>query len=281
VKNLSASLNTHLNGEVTSLTSCWQISRRDGVVIYLTDHDVDLVVAGQLYRASDGYNRSPLKGSSGTSTDEMDLTGYLNSSWLKEDDLIAGLFDFAEIKLSLVNWQDPSMGVIPLRKGWIGEVSWRDGQFKAELRGLSNALKRNLGQLFTPDCSADLGDNRCKVDLIALGFSDIVASVSDPQIFKLINFAGLSGDLSGGIAHFTSGANAGQKIEISSWVFSDLEITLYLPCPYPLLAGDLVTVYPGCDKRFATCRNRYSNQINFRGFPHVPGIGSLLEVADD
>jgi len=26
-----------------------------------------------------------------------------------------------------------------------------------------------------------------------------------------------------------------------------------------------------CDKRFATCRDRFANGINFRGFPHIPG----------
>lgn len=27
----------------------------------------------------------------------------------------------------------------------------------------------------------------------------------------------------------------------------------------------------GCDKRFATCRDRFSNSLNFRGFPTIPG----------
>jgi len=27
----------------------------------------------------------------------------------------------------------------------------------------------------------------------------------------------------------------------------------------------------GCDKRFATCRDRFSNTLNFRGFPTIPG----------
>lgn len=27
----------------------------------------------------------------------------------------------------------------------------------------------------------------------------------------------------------------------------------------------------GCDKSFATCRSKFGNGINFRGFPHLPG----------
>jgi len=31
------------------------------------------------------------------------------------------------------------------------------------------------------------------------------------------------------------------------------------------------TVTFGCDKRFSTCRDRFANGVNFRGFPHIPG----------
>ena len=27
----------------------------------------------------------------------------------------------------------------------------------------------------------------------------------------------------------------------------------------------------GCDKRLATCRARFANAVNYRGFPHMPG----------
>ena len=35
--------------------------------------------------------------------------------------------------------------------------------------------------------------------------------------------------------------------------------------------GDTFQVTAGCDKRFTTCRNRFTNHENFRGFPHMPG----------
>ena len=27
----------------------------------------------------------------------------------------------------------------------------------------------------------------------------------------------------------------------------------------------------GCDKTFATCKAKFDNALNFRGFPHLPG----------
>jgi len=33
---------------------------------------------------------------------------------------------------------------------------------------------------------------------------------------------------------------------------------------------------PECDKRFATCRDVFSNAENFRGFPHMPGNDAVI-----
>jgi uncharacterized phage protein (TIGR02218 family) len=35
--------------------------------------------------------------------------------------------------------------------------------------------------------------------------------------------------------------------------------------------GDRVALREGCDKMIATCSARFSNVVNFRGEPHVPG----------
>ncbi len=39
----------------------------------------------------------------------------------------------------------------------------------------------------------------------------------------------------------------------------------------PFDAARYITVEVGCDKRFETCRDRFANTLNFRGFPHIPG----------
>ena len=48
-------------------------------------------------------------------------------------------------------------------------------------------------------------------------------------------------------------------------------LELWQAMVHELAAGDTFTVTAGCDKRFATCRDRFANGINFRGFPHIPG----------
>jgi uncharacterized phage protein (TIGR02218 family) len=43
--------------------------------------------------------------------------------------------------------------------------------------------------------------------------------------------------------------------------------------------GDAFRIAAGCDKRFSTCREKFANAVNFRGFPHMPGNDFVLRVA--
>jgi uncharacterized phage protein (TIGR02218 family) len=45
-------------------------------------------------------------------------------------------------------------------------------------------------------------------------------------------------------------------------------------------AGGAFTITAGCDKHFKTCKAKFDNSENFRGFPHVPGIDFALAVPD-
>jgi len=40
---------------------------------------------------------------------------------------------------------------------------------------------------------------------------------------------------------------------------------------WPIGDGDRFRVVAGCDKTAETCRAKFSNFLNFRGFPHIPG----------
>ena len=81
---------------------------------------------------------------------------------------MAGLYDHAEISVFQVNYTDTGQGVIPLREGWLGEVTFNDGRFVAEIRGLTQRLSQRVGELYSPSCRADLGDTRCKVQWVTI-----------------------------------------------------------------------------------------------------------------
>lgn len=172
MKDASAALNAHLQQEVTTLATCWRVTRTDGKSFYFTDHDKDLVVdladgdGPQTYVASSSYNRSAIKNDDTLAVDNLDLTGVLSSEEIDELELRRGLFDYARIEVFIVNWSDLSQGVLKMRRGWLGEVTITpNGWFQAELRGLTQAYSRRGGELYTTECRADLGDRRCKIPI--------------------------------------------------------------------------------------------------------------------
>src|SRR6185436_14194627 len=89
------------------------------------------------------------------------------------------------------------------------------------------------------------------------------------------------GAFTAGKLTFTSGANAGFAVEVKvhRLALDGVLIELWQKAPEPIAASDAFTVTAGCDKRFATCRDRFANGVNFRGFPHIPGNDVVVRVA--
>ena len=123
MKAVSPELAAHLEGDVLTLATCWRLARRDGVVFRATDHDGDLAVDGEIYRARAGYSRTAVASEAGLAVGNVDLEGVLDDAGLEADALRAGLYDGAEVRIFVVNWQDPSQGTLRLRCGWLGEVT--------------------------------------------------------------------------------------------------------------------------------------------------------------
>ena len=166
MKSTSTALAAHLAGPVTTLATCWRITRVDGAEFFFTDHDQDLLFDGHVYKASSGYSRTAIANDASLSVDNLDVEGVFDSAAITEEELRAGLFDQAEVRIFLVNWADPSMGALRMRRGWFGEVVLTEQNvFRTELRGMTQALQQSIGELYSPECRADLGDHRCKVPI--------------------------------------------------------------------------------------------------------------------
>jgi len=276
MKTLPEGLQSHLDSGATTLCWCWQLVRGDGVVMGFTDHDRALAFDGVTYEAAAGFSASEVQSALGLAVDNLTLAGALSSATLNEDDLAAGLYDNAAFKLWRVNWAEVSQRVL-MKSGTLGEVSRQGAAFSAELRGLAQALNQPVGRAFGRLCDADLGDARCTLALTAV--IGAVVAAFDARRFTVSGLEDVAaGDVTGGRLRFTSGANAGLAMDIKRHGKSGDLVTLELwqAMPRPVTAGDGFTVTPGCDKSFATCRDRFGNAVNFRGFPYMPGNDAVL-----
>lgn len=282
MKTISEALAEHLSGEVTTLATCWKVTRRDGVEMGFTNHDRDLEIDALNYAAHTGFTPTAVVNTSNLSVDNLDVEGMLSSTGVTESDIMAGLYDFAEIEIFMVNYTDLTQGRIHLRRGWLGEVAVNGDQFVAEMRGLAQRLSQTMGELFSPSCRASLGDARCKVDMEEHIHSGTVTVVTSNQEFHDEDREEASTIFTGGSVAFTSGANEGLSMEVKEYILENSgggRIILAMPMPYAIEAGDSYTMTKGCDKTLETCVARFDNALNFRGEPHVPGMDKMLETA--
>jgi uncharacterized phage protein (TIGR02218 family) len=280
MRTIPSTLQTKLDSGVTTLCRCWIVTRRDGVVQGFTDHDEDVVVGAVTCRAGTGLSGSEATEQLGLAVQGSEISGALADEALSEADLAAGRYDAAAIEVHIVDWSEPALGVL-LSKGVLGEVKREGAAFTAEARSLTHRLAEDSGRLYIATCNADLGDARCTIDLTLPAFrgSGTVATLDGAAIFHATGLdAFADGWFTAGKVTFTSGANDGLAIEVKVHRLdtAGVAIELWQQMPEPIAAGDTFTVTAGCDKRFATCRDRFANSINFRGFPHIPGNDFVL-----
>jgi uncharacterized phage protein (TIGR02218 family) len=283
MRSIPSALQARLDSGVTMLCRCWRLTRRDGVVMGFTDHDADIVLDGVTCRAGSGLTASEAVQQLGLATTGMEISGALADESLSENDLAAGRYDAADIEMWLVDWSEPSLAML-LAKGNVGEVRREGNAFTAELRSLASRLDETSGRLFTATCSADLGDARCTVDLDDPAYrgESSVASLASASSFYATGLGTFADAwFSAGKLTFTSGANSGLSVEVKTHraVPDSVMIDLWQPMPQPIAVGDDFTVTAGCDKRFATCRDRFGNGVNFRGFPTIPGDDFVVSYA--
>lgn len=266
---------THLATGTTTICRAWTIRRRDGVTLGFTDHDRDLVVDGVACKADTGMTARSLQQTTGLSVDNTEAFGALSAAAITEADLAAGRFDGAEVRAYLANWVSPQDFIVQF-SGSLGEITRVDGSFKAELRGLTDLLNRPQGMAYTPGCSAVLGDRRCRVDLAQPGYvaEAEVDVAEDGKTFHFNDFATFDDRwFEGGRFEVTSGAATGLfgVVKVDRQSGAERRIELWQSLRAAVARGDTVTLFAGCDKTGATCRAKFGNFLNFRGFPHIPG----------
>jgi uncharacterized phage protein (TIGR02218 family) len=277
MKQLPAGMQAHLDGGATTLCWCWRLTRRDGVRYGFTDHDRDIAFDNTGFEAASGFAASELAANVGLAADNSEAAGALQSDRLGEAELAMGLYDDARVEVFRVNWQEPEQRIL-MSAGSLGEVKRGRHGFKAEVRGLAHYLQQPGGRLIQYACDAMFADARCGLDAGSgspwRAEGTVVAAGSRHAFIAagLEEFA--SGWFSRGLLTWQSGANAPASMEVKQHFLDEsgaVAIELWQDMPFDIAAGDAFTLLAGCDKQFATCRDRFNNQHNFRGFPHVPG----------
>lgn len=180
-----------------------------------------------------------------------------------------------------------------LAQGWVlGKVEISDQAFQVEIRGKAQHLDQQLVDHTTAECRAVLGDTRCTIDMddsagtYRYDTGAVTSQSSDRKTFIDTNAPASEDFFAGGLLTWNTpasgesfnGGNAGYQMEIKSYDIVTQEFVLFQPMPSDIEVGDEFTVKYGCNKSSTQCKARFSNLVNFRGEPFIPGWDATLHT---
>ncbi|WP_062217006.1 DUF2163 domain-containing protein [Aureimonas sp. D3] len=282
MKVLSDAFQARLKQPATTLASAWRLTRRDGAVFGFTDHDEDLQFAGTLFRARTGWTSGESETARGLSAGTEAVEGGFADEAIREEEVERGLFDGASVETFRVDWQEPAHHVL-MDSADLGEVTRGPGGFRAELRGLAARLDRQRGRTYRRRCDAVLGDRRCGVDLGPWTRPvDLVAGSAERLVIRPVEPIARADQGLFAQGRILLGAS-GEAVPLrglmdGAEVGTLLAFLARMPAQVPAI-GSRLRLLAGCDRAFATCRDRFGNSVNFRGFPHLPGADAALNIA--
>ncbi len=263
------------------MADCYTFTLRQGssglgAVIAVTNADVPVTLNGTVFRADsllvDGLQ---YRCATGLDVDRQRITIAARPSDTINGvpflaSLRTGLLDGCEVQRDrayLRDWSAPPVGSVTLFKGRVSSVD-AVGRTSAEITVASELVLLDVDvprNLYQPACNHVLYDSGCGLVKSAYGTAGQAGAGATPT---LLPWSAATPAFAQGTVSFSGGANAGTSANIKAAAAGML--TLSAPLAGAPAAGDGFTAYLGCDHTLATCRGRFGNGGNFRGFPFVP-----------
>lgn len=260
-----------------TIAMLWHLERTDGITLGFAAHDRDITIAHVGYHAAPGMLPSAIEMDDGFEPLDMDISGVLGHGLIRADDLDAGRWDHAAVRVGLTDWEQPEEGALWFWHGQLGAVSVQGQGFSVELRGVKARLDEPFAPVASPSCRATFCGPGC--GLSRAEFERIVELDTTSEMG--LRFVDLdeteAADFVHGSLRWMSGPNAGLGGVVIAHSGAALVSDARTPAaPQP---GDRAVLMQGCDKSIATCAERFGNAVNFRGEPHLPGNDLLTRFA--
>jgi uncharacterized phage protein (TIGR02218 family) len=282
---LAPPLKSLITNKVHRFATLWQIDRTDGVTLRFTDHDSVLLFDSQQFLPAGGVSPSARQRNEQLKDRNLEAMGALTSDAITFDDLRAGRYRQAQVTERLVDWRYPWADAFYQCRYYIVSTTFNGDVWTASLEGLTHRLKMVHGRIYGRTCDvAQFGDDRCDPEavgrLAANTFPGSITSINTPRRDFGTDVTGRPANwFKSGTVYFTSGNCNGLRMDVSK-SYTSGRLVLWIDMPFNLQIGDTFNVVTGCDRLFGTCRTKFGNGPNFRGFPHIPGTDAAFKTPD-
>ncbi len=267
---------------IAYIADCYTFTLATGMVLTYTNADIPVTLNGYVYLANSILvNGLKYKCTTGLEVDQQKITisakttDTLSGGNPVLQALAEGVFDGAEIQRErafLNSWSAADaanpIGSVILFKGRVGAID-SIGRTSAEITVNSDLVLLDLmmpRNIYSPACQHVLYDSGCGLVKSAFATNGTVGAAST---FSTINWLGASANFNQGRIIFSSGNNTGVSATIKT-SNPGISLTLAYPLYVAPAIGDNFTAYWGCDHTMSTCKTKFNNLANFRGFPFVP-----------
>lgn len=290
MKTINAPLLAHYQGYAKTLAEGIRITRTDGQVFRWVNHDRDVDLyeddgspsALHTYLSQPGISLSSVVSTEGFAADTATIT-VLEDEDITRADILAGVWDGAEMEIFQFNWASPTDGRNILKRGKLGNFKAMRGYSTVEFRDLRQPIQSQQETVLQPTCRYKLGDSRCGINLAGSPGYTVTGTVdgSDSQ-YTVTDSARTEADdwFGEGTFTFTSGPNAGMSRKVKTYSLSGSPPTagvfvFWQQWIYPIGADDY-SVTAGCRLRFQEdCIAKFDNGVNFGGEPNKDNPDSL------
>jgi len=280
VKTVGAGLLAVINaGGQIQLAELYTLTLQDASVYRWTNGDMDIVSGGNTFIASGPrFSRGKISESAKLEVATLDLTiqcapGVTFLGLPMPLAAINGALDGATLRVErayMTTYGDTSNGTILRFQGAVTSIAPSSTAVKLTVSSDLNRLNLAIPRVvFQPQCSHQVYDAGCA--LVRASFT-VFSSVSAGSTLTSLPSPLTQADdyFRLGAITITSGPNAGVRRAVSSFLHTSGIVGLAIRLPALCNTGDTFTIWPGCDKKLATCTSKFANQARFRGFPFVP-----------
>lgn len=273
VQNISNDLELALAQTTTYLCRIWELTCDNGEVFRFTDLTEDIVYDGETYKYDPGIRVSSIVITSGGQPDNAQIEVVASENFLPMARIRNGGLSKATFKLWVIDWRDPDFyGALELFGGMTSTIKFNNkNRVSLSVNSDNGEDAQSIGERYSRQCRAQLGDERCKVNLEALKIAFTVDTITDNGYgFTAPELVGVTdARFKFGRILWTSGFNDTLQDEVKE-SFATGRAVMSLYPRNPVVPGDTGFIYPGCDFQVSTCGDKFGNLVNFRGEPYVP-----------